>query len=136
AHVGGPAAGAGRVWFHVTVAALHAPGHVRVFAFGEAAPLQTYFLSLHDALPISLVVAAVGADGKVNFSNGSAGTIQLFADVTGWIATGPAGTGGSDEVPPAAPAMNTETKLGAVGPVGAGETVSLQGHGNGAGPAP
>jgi hypothetical protein len=33
----------------------------------------------------NLVVVPVGADGKIQLYNGSAGTVQLVADVTGYI---------------------------------------------------
>ena len=36
----------------------------------------------------NLVVAPVGADGKVDLYNGSGGTVQLIADVSGWFACG------------------------------------------------
>jgi len=34
----------------------------------------------------NLVVAPVGADGEVDLNNGSSGTVQLIADVSGWFA--------------------------------------------------
>ena len=36
----------------------------------------------------NLVVVPVGADGKIQLFNGSAGTVQLLADVTGYIVAG------------------------------------------------
>ena len=42
------------------------------------------FVAGRETIP-NLVVAKVGADGKVDFHNGSAGTIQVVTDVSGWF---------------------------------------------------
>jgi hypothetical protein len=66
----------------------------------------------------------------VDFYNGSSGSVQLIADVSGWFAGGAAGAGGFNPLTPAR-IMNTLSGTGVRGPVGPGQTVSLvvAGHG-------
>ena len=60
----------------------------------------------------NLVVVPVGADGKIQLFNGSAGTVQLLADVTGYI------IGGTPTAPGAlaslAPSRIMDTRTGPV----------------------
>jgi len=79
----------------------------------------------------NLVIVPVGADGKIQLFNGSTGTVQLLADVAGYI------LGGTPTEPgafaPLAPSriLDTRTNLGATGPVAAQGTISLQVTGKG-----
>ena len=43
----------------------------------------------------NLVIVPVGADGKIQLYNGSPGTVQLIADVTGYILGGTPSTPGA-----------------------------------------
>ena len=80
-------------------------------------------------------VVPIGADGKIKLYNESTGTVQLLADVAGYI------VGGTPTVPGAfaslAPTriLDTRSNLGAAGPVAAHGTVSLKVLGNGGVPA-
>ena len=73
----------------------------------------------------NLVIAPVGADGKVDFLL-SGGTAQIIADVSGWFASGtPAGGGGLTPVTPARILDTRNGTGGTIGPVAGKHPVSL-----------
>ncbi len=82
---GVPASGVSAVVLNVTVTQPQVGGYVTVFPVGSNQP-PTSNLNFNPGETIpNLVIAPVGADGKVDFHNGSAGTIQIIADVSGWF---------------------------------------------------
>ena len=64
----------------------------------------------------NLVVVPVGADGKIPLFNGSTGTVQLLADVTGYIIGGTPMSPGFASLAPAR-IMDTRNNIGLTGPV-------------------
>src|SRR5664280_1363935 len=65
----------------------------------------------------NLVIVPVGADGKIQLYNGSGGTVQLIADVAGYILGGtPTAPGAVAPLPPAR-ILDTRIGQGASGPV-------------------
>jgi hypothetical protein len=133
-HGGVPASGVGAVVLNVTVTSPAAPGFITVFPDGVAKPLASNLNFIPGQTVPNAVVAPVGANGKVDFFNGSTGTVQLIADVSGWFASGSPGPGGLTPLTPAR-LMDTRSNLGANGPVAANGTVSLPVVGHGGVPA-
>src|SRR5207253_1774572 len=86
-------------------------------------PVSNLNFSAGETIP-NLVVVKVGSGGRVDFYNGSAGTVQVIADVSGWFTTGSPAAGGLSPLTPAR-IMDTRHGLGAAGPVGPGQTVKL-----------
>ncbi len=83
---GVPASGVGAVVLNVTVAQPKAGGYLTVFPDGVTRPTASNLnFSAGEVVP-NLVVVKVGADGRVDFYNGSPGTVQVIADVSGWFA--------------------------------------------------
>jgi len=72
------------VVLNVTVVAPAAAGFVTVFAGGSARPVVSNLNFVTAQTVPNLVVAPVGAGGKVALFNGSRGSIQLVADVSGY----------------------------------------------------
>ena len=85
---GVPAAGVSAVIVNVTVADPTAAGYITVWPSG-APRQQTSNLNFQAGQNIpNLVIVPVGADGKIQLFNGSGGTVQLIADVAGYILGG------------------------------------------------
>ena len=80
---GVPASGVSAVVLNVTVTQPTAAGHITVYPDGTSRPLAANLNFVAGQTVPNLVVAPVGADGKVDLYNGSAGTVQLIADVSG-----------------------------------------------------
>jgi len=83
----------------------------------------------------NLVIVPVGADGKIQLYNGSPGTVQLLADVTGYIPGDTASTPGAVASLPPARIMDTRIGQGASGPVPSTGSISVQVTGQGGVPA-
>ena len=85
---GVPATGVSAVAVNVTVTAPAAAGYVTVWPSGT--PRQTTSnLNFQAGQNIpNLVIVPVGADGKIQLYNGSPGTVQLIADVAGYVLGG------------------------------------------------
>src|SRR5665811_1961762 len=84
----------------------------------------------------SLSFAQVGANGKVALYNGSAGTVQLVADVSGYYLAGSPTVEGTFGSLTATRVLDTRTGLGAPkAAVAAGGTVHLQVAGMGGVPS-
>src|SRR5664279_5468887 len=89
---GVPATGVSAVVLNVTVTQPGAGGFLTAYADGTALPLASNLnFSPGQTVP-NLVVAPVGANGKVDLYNGSAGSTHLIADVTGYFLAGGDGT--------------------------------------------
>jgi hypothetical protein len=59
-------------------------GFITVYPSGSAAPGTSNVNFAAGATVPNLVMVAVGPDGKVALRNGSAGQVDLIADVAGW----------------------------------------------------
>ena len=129
-----PASGVAAVVLNVTVTQPVDAGYLTVYPDGGSRPTASNLnFSAGETVP-NLVIAPVGADGKVDFFNGSSGTVQVLADVSGWFASGTAGAGGLTPLSPSR-ILDTRSDIGATGPVASGGTVSLQVDGAGGIPA-
>ena len=103
---GVPVSGVGAVVLNVTVTEPTAPSYLTVFPSGETRP-NTSNLNYTAGVTIpNLVVAKVGADGKVAFYN-NAGSTHVVVDVLGWFPGDPSFT-------PLSPARLMDTRAGAV----------------------
>ena len=122
---GEPSTGVGAVLLNVTVTQPTRAGWVSVFPDGTSRPATSNVNFAAGATVANLVVAAVGSDGSVDLYNGSGGTIQLIADISGWFPAGyPIRAGGLDAMSPAR-LLDTRVGLGATGPVPPGAIVKL-----------
>jgi hypothetical protein len=81
---GVPASGVSAVVLNVTAVAPTAEGYVTVYADGLARPTTSNLNFVAGRTVPNLVIAPVGTNGKVALYNGSAGTVQLIADVSGY----------------------------------------------------
>ena len=73
------------VVLNITVVAPTKPGFVTVYGEGTARPGTSNLNFVAGQTVPNLVIAPVGPGGKVALYNGSAGTVQLIADVSGWF---------------------------------------------------
>jgi hypothetical protein len=129
--VGGvPATGVSAVVLNVTVTQPTAQSYLTVFPSGTARPLTSNLNFLASQTVPNLVMAKVGADGKVAVYN-DAGTTHVVLDVVGWFGTDGAAAGGRYNALP--PSRLLDTRTGA--PVGAGGTVDQTVAGVGGVPA-
>ena len=120
-----PPTGVATVALNVTVTQPTRAGWVSVFPDGTPRPATSNVNFAAGATVASLVVSAVGTDGTVDVYNGSGGTIQLIADISGWFPGGyPLAPGGISPINPAR-LLDTRVGLGATGPVPPGATVKL-----------
>ena len=133
---GGVPAGASAVVVNVTVTAPTQPGFLTVYGDGTTRPDVSNLNFVAAQTVPNLVIAPVGADGKIDLYNGSGGTIQLMADVSGYFLLGaPAVAGAFGSVLPSR-VLDTRTGIGApAAAVAAGGTVHLQVAGRGDVPA-
>jgi hypothetical protein len=81
---GVPVSGVSAVVLNVTVTAPTKPGYLTVYGDGSARPGASNLNFVAGQTVPNLVIAAVGANGKVDLYNGSAGTVQRTADVSGY----------------------------------------------------
>ncbi len=122
---GVPASGVEAVVLNVTVTQATAAGYVTVYPDGVSRPTTSNLnYGAGQTIP-NLVVAPVGTDGKVDLFNGSAGRVQLIADVSGWFAAGSTAPGCFAPVTPARVLDTRNSTGGTTGPVGADQTVKL-----------
>lgn len=69
----------------MTVIESTAAGYLTVWPHGVTQPNASNLnFTAGETIP-NLVIAPVGADGKVDFYNGSNGTVQIIADVSGYF---------------------------------------------------
>jgi len=133
---GVPASGVSAVALNVTVTEPTKAGIMSVYGDGDALP-GTPNLNFVAAQTVpNLVIAAVGIDGKVAFHNGSGGTVQLVADVSGYFRSGAATVAGAFGSLSPSRLLDTRTGVGGAKiAVAAGGTVHLQVNGSGGVPA-
>jgi len=104
---GVPATGVSAVVVNVTVADPTSAGFITVWPSGMSRQVTSNLnFQAGQNIP-NLVVVPVGADGKIQLYNGSPGTVQLIADVTGYIiGTAPSNAAASaTSAPEATPLM-------------------------------
>jgi alpha-tubulin suppressor-like RCC1 family protein len=122
---GVPTAGVSAVAVNVTVTGPKKAGNVTVYPDGAGKPTASNLnFTAGQTIP-NLVIAKVGANGKIALANNSGGTIQLIADVAGFY------LGGVPSVPgayvPLVPArvLDTRVNTGSSGPVRPYDTIHL-----------
>ncbi len=112
--VDGIPANAAGVVLNVTVTQPQDAGNISVYPDTTGGPPNSSNLnfSANETIPNLVIVQLSG--GKVDLYNSSAGTVQLVADVSGWIASGsPTAPGG---LVPMAPARVLDTRFGTGAP--------------------
>jgi hypothetical protein len=124
---GVPASGVSAVVLNVTVAEPTGSGFVTVYGDGTTRPTASNLNYVKGRAVPNLVIAPVGANGKVALFNGSPGTVHLVADVSGYFVSGdPTVPGAFVSLAPSR-LLDTRSGLGApTGAVAAGGTVALQ----------
>ncbi len=118
-----PLTGAGTVVLNVTVTQPTASGYITVWGDGTTMPGVSNLNFLANQTIPNLVVAQVGSDGEVDLYNGSAGTVQLIADVNGYFVSG--ATHGTGTARPCRPPALLDTRSAgstAVAPMGTRST--------------
>ncbi len=124
-HGGVPTSGVGAVVLNVTAASSQTGGYLTVFPDGVARPATSNLnFRANETFP-NLVIVKVGSDGKVDFFNGTSGTIRLVADVQGWFKTGAPAAGGFTPLTPGRRLDTRNATGGITGPVASGATISL-----------
>jgi len=121
---------------NVTVTGPTAPGFLTAYPSGTAAPLASNLNFLPGQTVPNLTVVPLGADGSVTFFNGSAGTIDLVVDFSGFYVGGTPTQPGT--LHPVTPVRLLDTRSGNGAPQGrvaAGGTVALQVGGAGGVPS-
>jgi hypothetical protein len=78
-------AGASAVVLNVTVTQPSAAGNITVWANGTARPWASNLNFARGQTVANLVVAPVGTNGLVSLYNGSPGSVQVIADVAGYV---------------------------------------------------
>ena len=119
-------AGATAAVLNVTVTAPTQPGNITVYPDGNSQPNASNLNFVAGQTIPNLVVAPIGGDGKVDFVNASAGTVQLLADVSGYFLGGgtPSAAGAFVATTPTR-LLDTRHNVGWSGPVLAHGTVML-----------
>ena len=101
-----PASGIGAIVMNVTATQPSAPGFITAWPSDQARPLASNLNFVAGQTIPNLVIAPVGANGKVALFNGSAGSTHMIADLAGWF---PAGA----PLQPLTPARLLDTRAGA-----------------------
>ncbi|MEP7194059.1 MAG: hypothetical protein ABI903_14480, partial [Actinomycetota bacterium] len=129
---GVPDSGVSAVVLNVTVTAPSVAGFLTVFGDETTRPTASNLNFAKGQTVPNLVIAPVGANGKVALYNGSGGSVQVIADVSGYFLAGaPAASGALGSLAPAR-LLDTRDGTGAPkGAVGVGEMVHLQVTGEG-----
>lgn len=125
-----PASNVAAVALNVTVTTPRANGYLTVWPEGQTRPVVSTLDFLAGRTVANMVVVRVGSLGRVDLYNGSGGSVQLVADASGWWTGGTVGAGGLTPLNPVR-IMDTRSKIGATGPVGAGQTAVLAVNGHG-----
>jgi hypothetical protein len=119
-----PATGVTAVVLNVTATDATATSYVSVYPDGQSVPgVSNLNFTKNETIP-NLVVVPVGADGKVDLYN-SAGSVALFADMSGYYTS----NGSGSKLVPVGPTRILDTRYGTGAPkaqVGAGQRISLQ----------
>ena len=130
---GVPISGISAVVLNVTVTAPTRPGYVTVYGDGTPRPTASNLNFVPGQTVPNLLIAPVGPNGRVALYNGSIGTVQLVADVSGYYRSGaPSAAGAFGSLSPFR-LLDTRSGLGAAkaAAVPAGGTLALQVAGRG-----
>jgi len=131
--VGGvPSSGVSAVILNVTAVTPKGSGYLTVFPTGDAVPSTSNLNFTAGQVVPNLVVAKVGAGGKVTVRNASQGMTNVVVDVAGYFVDGTVSDpGGLTAVAPSR-LLDTRSSSGAVSPYG---SVKVQATGRGGVPA-
>jgi len=111
---GVPLSNVSSVILNVTVTGPQAPGYITAYPEGTTKPLASNLNFLPSQTVPNLVVVPVGADGIVDLYNGSAGSVDLVADVFGYTLGGIATITGAMQ--PLSPTRVLDTRNGTGAP--------------------
>ena len=122
-----PGSGAAAVVATLTVTAPQAGGHLTAWPSRAAKP-GTSNLNFSRGLTVAnTVIVALGPDGRIQLFNGSAGTLQVIVDVTGYTRAGsPSAAGAMQVLRTPQRLADSRIGLGITGPVLALKTAVLQ----------
>jgi hypothetical protein len=110
---GVPSAGMSAVVVNVTVTQPTTAGYISAWADGTSMPVVSNVNFTSDQTVPNLAIVPVGANGAIRLHNGSGGTVQLIADVSGYYLAGtPSAPGSLSTVTPAR-VLDTRTGNGA-----------------------
>jgi subtilisin family serine protease len=85
---GVPATTVAAVVLNVTVTGASAAGFITAYASGSTRPNASNLNFVAGQTVPNLVIAPVGADGKVTLYNGAPGSVHLVADIAGYVVDG------------------------------------------------
>ena len=120
-----PASGVATVALNVTVVQPAAAGTLTVYASGAQAPATTSLSWAAGEIRAGLVLAPVGADGKVILANNGTSSTQLIGDVIGYYTDGATSSGGIFVPVTGTRLVDTSTGQGGTGPVAGGSTLDV-----------
>ncbi|HLY34272.1 MAG TPA: hypothetical protein VKQ07_07050 [Jatrophihabitantaceae bacterium] len=109
---GVPASGASAVVINVMAYRPAASGYVVAYPDGQSRPQASSVTFVAGQSIANLVVAPLGADGKIQLYNGSNGVVQMYADVAGYFIDGAPIDGGALGALSPQRILNTTTGLG------------------------
>ncbi|MDQ1738004.1 MAG: hypothetical protein QOH56_4255 [Pseudonocardiales bacterium] len=112
------------VVMNVTVTAPRGSGYVTVYPSGATPPASSNLNFVAGQTVPNLVTVALGLGGQITLRNGSSGTVQLIADVSGWFGTPATSAGPSGRYNATGPFRLLDTR--ASKPIAGGQTVELQ----------
>lgn len=133
---GVPTTGVGAVALTITAVSPTGAGFVTAYASGAAVPTASSLNYATGDIAANLVVTRLSADGRAELRVGGAGSVQLLAEVVGWVEAGDATEPGA--YVPLAPQRLLDTRNGTGAPKGivaGGSTVTLTVAGRGGVPA-
>lgn len=131
-----PTAGVSAVVLNVTVTGPTRDGYLTAYASGTTRPNASNVNFVAGQTVPNLVVAPVGADGKVAIYNGAPGTVHVIGDIAGYFVGGSVTAAGAFGT--VAPARVLDTRFGTgspAAPIPFGGTVSVDVTGQGGVPA-
>ena len=131
-----PSSGVTGAVMNLTVTNPRAPGFITVYPSGACRPNASSLNFVPGQTVPNLVPATIGAGGRVTLFNGSASTVDLVADLAGWVEAG--ANGGAGRYRPVVPARILDTRSGLGAPqaqLGSGQELKLQVAGRGGVPA-
>ena len=121
---------------NVTVTGPQGAGFVTVFPTGSAAPSSSNLNFGPGQTVPNLVTVAVNPSGQVTLRNGSPGSVQLIADVSGWFGTPATSAGPSGRYNPTVPFRLIDTRSTTALGQGATRTVQVTGRSGSGGSIP
>ena len=120
---GVPATSVSAVEFNLTAVSPSSSGYLSAYPDGSTPPGTSNLNFAPGRTTSNLVIVPVGADGKVRLRNGSAGKVQLVADLAGYYLPGTPVTAGTFNA--VTPARLLDTR-GAAGPLAARTSITLK----------